>query len=46
MRKEEVMKNQAIAQMLSYGTPKLTKVLKNKIWFAPLNMCCNVLEMS
>ena len=38
--------NQAIAQRLSYGTPRLTKVHKSKIWFAPLNMCCNVLEMS
>ena len=33
-------------QRLSYGTPRLTKVLKNKIWFPPLNMCCNVLEMT
>ena len=43
MRKEEVMKNQHISQRLSYGTPRLTKVLKNKTWFAPLNMCYNVL---
>ena len=43
MKKEEVMKNKSIVQSLSYGTPRLTKVLKNKIWFAPLNVCCDVL---
>ena len=39
----EVVKNQPIAQMLSYGTPSVTIVLKNELWHVPPIMCCDVL---